>query len=97
MTWANEIIQKIKEKGYWADAADPCSGMPVHSSRGPTTFDDVSAHNRLLGYHISTVGGASGIPCKVVSSFSTSPLPYVNIISFLAIARNLAQIVSTIL
>lgn len=67
MRWANEIIQKIKAKGYWADAADPCSGMPVYSRSGPATFDDVSAHNRLLRYNVHTVGGASGIPCKVVS------------------------------
>eukprot|EP00026_Physarum_polycephalum_P019664 Phypoly_transcript_21784.p1 GENE.Phypoly_transcript_21784~~Phypoly_transcript_21784.p1 ORF type:complete len:149 (+),score=6.28 Phypoly_transcript_21784:156-602(+) len=65
--WANEIIQRIKAKGFWADATDPCSGMPMHSSRGPATFDDVSAHSRLLLYDVHTVGGASGIPCKVIS------------------------------
>ena len=67
MTWANNIIHQLKEKGYWADVADPCSGMAMHSARGPTTFDDVSAHTRLLHYNVHTVGGASGIPCKVVS------------------------------
>jgi hypothetical protein len=74
MSWVEEIVAKLKEKGYWGDATDPCSGMPVKSRSGPTTFDDVSAHSTILRYAVNTVGGASGIPCKVVSLLYLFPL-----------------------
>jgi len=65
--WADKVIARLAADGYWADTTDPCSGMPTNSRRGSAVFDDVAVHERLLHYATHTVGGASGIPCKVIS------------------------------
>lgn len=28
--WGKEICQKLRDRGYWADLTDPCSGYPVN-------------------------------------------------------------------
>ncbi|RIA92502.1 hypothetical protein C1645_765004 [Glomus cerebriforme] len=54
--WGKEICQKLKDRGYWADLTDPCSGYPFFSERGPSTYPDVQGAIELLKYDIHNAG-----------------------------------------
>jgi hypothetical protein len=54
-----EIIERIKACGHWADAIDPCSGLPVATRDASKVYSEVDG----LGY--KTVLASSG-NCKIL-------------------------------
>ncbi|CAG8463405.1 9171_t:CDS:2 [Acaulospora morrowiae] len=54
--WGKLICQKLRDRGYWADLTDPCSGYPIFSNRGPSIYPDVQGAEHLLKYSIQNVG-----------------------------------------
>ncbi|PKK76813.1 hypothetical protein RhiirC2_733357 [Rhizophagus irregularis] len=54
--WGKEISQKLRDRGYWADLTDPCSGYPIFSERGPSIYPDVQGAVELLKYDLHNAG-----------------------------------------
>ncbi|CAB4422460.1 unnamed protein product [Rhizophagus irregularis] len=54
--WGKEICQKLRDRGYWADLTDPCSGYPIFSERGPSIYPDVQGAVELLKYDLHNAG-----------------------------------------
>eukprot|EP01114_Cavostelium_apophysatum_P018263 TRINITY_DN5616_c0_g1_i2.p1 TRINITY_DN5616_c0_g1~~TRINITY_DN5616_c0_g1_i2.p1 ORF type:complete len:114 (+),score=23.99 TRINITY_DN5616_c0_g1_i2:174-515(+) len=48
---ASSACNSLKKQGYWADLADPFSGLPFLGSRGSTPFYDLE-FVELLGFKI---------------------------------------------
>jgi hypothetical protein len=58
-----EIIERIKACGHWADAIDPCSGLPVATRDASKVYSEVDGMACFLGY--KTVLASSG-NCKIL-------------------------------
>ncbi|CAI2167624.1 4209_t:CDS:2 [Funneliformis geosporum] len=54
--WGKEICHKLRNRGYWADLTDPCSGYPVFSEPGPAIYPDVQGAVELLKYDLHNAG-----------------------------------------
>ncbi|CAG8478206.1 13478_t:CDS:2 [Acaulospora colombiana] len=54
--WGKSICQGLRDRGYWADLTDPCSGYPIFSDRGPSIYPDVQGAESLLKYPTQNVG-----------------------------------------
>ncbi|KAI9104083.1 hypothetical protein DFS34DRAFT_606894 [Phlyctochytrium arcticum] len=54
--WATQVSQKLSKLGYWSDLADPSSGYPLFSQRGPHLYPDVDGSSTLLRYQTIQVG-----------------------------------------
>jgi hypothetical protein len=52
----NIFVHQITSQGYWADYIDPCSGYPMHSTRGSLVFHDIEFIPLILGYPTFTMG-----------------------------------------
>ncbi|KAI9350321.1 hypothetical protein BDR26DRAFT_852196 [Obelidium mucronatum] len=61
-TWGRFVITRIRDKGYWADMTDPCSGYPVYTPRGTSLYPDVDGASLLLKYSTHLVGC-----CRIIS------------------------------
>lgn len=70
--WATAVCKQLREKGYWADLTDPCSGLPVLSERGGSFYPDVIGGQMLLNYDMIDTGC-----CKLLShpKWQTSTYP----------------------
>ena len=58
--FAEELCEKLRSLGYWADYADPASGL-LMNSRGQVVWPEVQALERLRGYSHSMAG-----PCHIL-------------------------------
>eukprot|EP01059_Diplonema_ambulator_P025861 TRINITY_DN42984_c0_g1_i1.p1 TRINITY_DN42984_c0_g1~~TRINITY_DN42984_c0_g1_i1.p1 ORF type:complete len:180 (+),score=8.87 TRINITY_DN42984_c0_g1_i1:46-585(+) len=64
VNFANSLILKIRELGYWADYVDPTSGYT--SVRGSSPYCESTAAECLLPYTLQHVGTAAG-GCNMIS------------------------------
>jgi hypothetical protein len=66
---------------FWWDFIDPCSGLPVRGTPGPSIYDEVDACQRLLGMSMIRVGCCNvlshpvfGTRCYPASILTTAPI-----------------------
>lgn len=55
--WCDHVFKLLSDHAAteWADAIDPCSGLPVNSSRGKFAHNDIDALENVLPYRIEIV------------------------------------------
>eukprot|EP01113_Clastostelium_recurvatum_P045478 TRINITY_DN7817_c0_g1_i2.p1 TRINITY_DN7817_c0_g1~~TRINITY_DN7817_c0_g1_i2.p1 ORF type:complete len:198 (-),score=33.15 TRINITY_DN7817_c0_g1_i2:150-743(-) len=75
VSWGNEVVRKLTGRQLWGDIVDPCSGQVIHSTPGPSTYNEVDACQQLLKYTTHRVGNM--FPCAVISHprWATSSYP----------------------
>ncbi|KAJ1918726.1 hypothetical protein H4219_002448 [Mycoemilia scoparia] len=60
--WAALFVKHLKDRGFWGDATDPASGLPLFTTCGPSLYPDVEGAEMLLRYNTINIGC-----CGVVS------------------------------
>jgi hypothetical protein len=85
MDFAKKFCALIKDKGYWADYIDPCSGLPMLTPNCNKVYSEVDGMEVMLKYKTMNCGC-----CKVLlhpkwgsgvypaSMFTTAPIELVN-------------------
>jgi len=79
--WGKLVSKAIRDKGFWADLADPASGYPVLGERGGMAYSDIDGIAVLLPYDQQQVGGCGVVSHPVwhtavypATMFTTAPL-----------------------
>ncbi|KAI8319612.1 hypothetical protein GQ54DRAFT_265015 [Martensiomyces pterosporus] len=54
--WGAELVERLRNEGYWADITDPMSGMALFTTCGPSPYPDVEGAEVLLRYTPFNVG-----------------------------------------
>ena len=62
MELARDICLKIRERGYWADYIDPCSGLPMLTLDCSKVYSEVDGMECCLGYKSYNAGF-----CKILT------------------------------
>eukprot|EP00542_Grammatophora_oceanica_P021007 CAMPEP_0194029554 /NCGR_PEP_ID=MMETSP0009_2-20130614/3246_1 /TAXON_ID=210454 /ORGANISM="Grammatophora oceanica, Strain CCMP 410" /LENGTH=190 /DNA_ID=CAMNT_0038669251 /DNA_START=66 /DNA_END=638 /DNA_ORIENTATION=- len=62
MGFGKDFCQKLREKGYWADYIDPCSGLPMLSTNCNKVYSEVDGMECLLNYKSYNAGF-----CKILT------------------------------
>jgi hypothetical protein len=62
MEFGDEVCQKIRQAGYWADYIDPCSGLPMLTKCCNKVYSEVDGMECLLNYKAYNAGF-----CKVLT------------------------------
>lgn len=78
VAWATAVHDVLHSRGWWCDAIDPCSGVPLLGAAGERTWSEVGAAAALLGYATSPHG-----VCPVVLHpvHGTPPLPRLRLLA----------------
>lgn len=85
--FASKITIILKNKGYWADYIDPCSGLAVYTTETNKHYDEVSGMQAMLKYEVMNAGcckvllhpvwGSAVYPATI---FTTAPFCEVSLI-----------------
>ncbi|KAI7829190.1 hypothetical protein BX661DRAFT_170621 [Kickxella alabastrina] len=54
--WGTDLVERLREKGFWADITDPMSGAALFSTSGPSLYPDVESAEILLRYRPFNLG-----------------------------------------
>mmetsp|Transcript_5118 Transcript_5118/g.7787 ORF Transcript_5118/g.7787 Transcript_5118/m.7787 type:complete len:191 (+) Transcript_5118:174-746(+) len=60
--FGKDLCTKLREKGYWADYIDPCSGLPMLSLHCNKVYSEVDGMECLLNYKAYNAGF-----CKILT------------------------------
>ena len=62
MAFAGAVCQKIRDRGFWADFIDPCSGLPMLTKNCNKVYSEVDGMELCLGYKAFNAGC-----CKILT------------------------------
>jgi hypothetical protein len=62
LEFGKELCERIRDKGYWADYIDPCSGLPMITRDCNKVYSEVDGMECLLNYRAYNAGF-----CKVLT------------------------------
>jgi len=54
--FARKLCSELERRGFWADFADPCSGLPMLSG-GNTVYSEVHGLSKIRGFPTANAGG----------------------------------------
>jgi hypothetical protein len=55
--WADAVGARLRARGFWADAVDPCSGLARATPHSHVPYPEVDAFETLLRWRTSDAGG----------------------------------------
>jgi len=55
--WADAVSARLRARGFWADAVDPCSGLARATPHSHAPYPEVDAFETLLRWRTSDAGG----------------------------------------
>lgn len=62
ISFGQDVCQKIRSRGYWADFIDPCSGLPMLTPNCNKVYSEVDGMECLLNYKSYNAGF-----CKILT------------------------------
>lgn len=60
--FGEDLASKLRDRGYWADYIDPCSGLPMLSTNRNKVYSEVDGMECLLNYKSYNAGF-----CKILT------------------------------
>mmetsp|Transcript_14771 Transcript_14771/g.27792 ORF Transcript_14771/g.27792 Transcript_14771/m.27792 type:complete len:201 (-) Transcript_14771:1945-2547(-) len=62
ISFGQDVCEKIRSRGYWADFIDPCSGLPMMTQNCNKVYSEVDGMECLLNYKSYNAGF-----CKILT------------------------------